>query len=233
MRLILFLASFVSFLSAQNDFNKIDSEGKKHGLWKGFHNESKRLRYEGNFDHGAEVGTFKYYDDTKVAAVIATRTFSVNGTVADDVFYDQNKNIVSKGRTVNKLKEGEWLYFHKNSTDIQTVENYVKGELNGICKVFYRGNIIAEEATYASGKRNGLLKIYTIKGVVLEESFLKNDIYEGFATFRLPTGEIDSQGYFKNGVRKGIWQIYKNGKLFSFERYPKQVKFAKESELKK
>ena len=41
------------------DFNKVDENGKKNGLWKGFHEGSKRPKYEGDFEHGKEIGTFK------------------------------------------------------------------------------------------------------------------------------------------------------------------------------
>jgi len=226
---ILFFLSF-NFLFAQTEFNKLDENGKKQGLWKGFFKDSQRLRFEGTFKNGLEVGTFNFYDDTKAAAIIATRTFSDNGSVAENIFYDQKKNIVSKGKTINRENEGEWRYYHKNSTDIQTIENYKNGQLSGVRKVYYLGNIIAEEAFYLEGKRNGLLKIYTIKGVVMEESNFKNDVYDGLAIFRLPTGEIHTQGNYKNGERNGLWQIYKNGVLVKTEKYPKQRKFLKKEE---
>jgi hypothetical protein len=45
---------------SQVDFNKLDSQGKKHGFWKGFYEESKRSRYEGTFEHGNEIGKFQF-----------------------------------------------------------------------------------------------------------------------------------------------------------------------------
>src|SRR2546428_4653593 len=114
MKYLLFLFITISAF-AQDNFNKLDENGKKNGLWKGVFKESGRPRYQGTFEHGNEVGTFTYFDDTKAGSVIATRTFSENGTVAFDVFYDQNKNVVSEGKTVNRLKEGDWKYYHKAS----------------------------------------------------------------------------------------------------------------------
>ena len=232
MKLNLIFLLFFNLIFGQSDFNKLDANGKKHGLWKGFFDESKRLRFEGTFDHGIENGIFKFYDDTRAADIIATRTFSERGTVAENVFYDQKKNIISQGKTINRKNEGQWRYFHKNSKDIRTTENYKNGKLHGNRKVFYIGNIIAEEVNYLDGKRNGLLKIYTIKGIVMEESNLKNNVYDGWAIFRLPNGEIATQGNYTNGERKGSWQIFKNGKLFKTEKYPKQRKFAKKKDLK-
>src|SRR6478752_2828385 len=207
MKYILFLLVAISGF-AQGNYNKLDANGKKQGLWKGVHKESGRPRYEGTFEHGVETGVFKYFDDTKAEAVIATRTFSENGTATYDVFYDQEKNIVSEGKTVNKLKEGEWKYFHKASKNLQTLERYTKGKLNGVRKVFYENGAIAEEATYVNDVKNGPYKKYGDKGIVLEESNYKNGQFDGNAIYRDELGNLVAQGPYVNGLKKGKWQFY-------------------------
>lgn len=215
------------------DVNKLDAEGKKHGLWKGIHEDSKRPRYEGTFEHGVEVGTFKYFDDTKAQSVIATREFSDNGKVAYTIVYDPKKNIVSEGKTVNRLNEGLWKYYHKESKQLMTEENYVKGQLNGIRKVFFLNGAVAEETTYVNGKKEGPSKIYTEKGIVMEEVVFKNNKYEGPAIFREPNGNIASKGNFKNGEKKGKWQFFVNGKFKKEETFPKKIKFQKKEDVPK
>ncbi|MGK4568860.1 toxin-antitoxin system YwqK family antitoxin [Flavobacterium sp. 3HN19-14] len=155
--LLVLLLSFSQYIIAQ-EFNKLDASGKKNGLWKGIYEESKRPRYEGTFDHGVETGTFKYFDDTKAKSVIATRVFSENGTVAYTTFFDQKGNVVSEGKTVNRLNEGEWKYYHEESKAVMTTENYTKGKVNGVRKVFYKEGGIAEEATYIDDVKNGHIK---------------------------------------------------------------------------
>jgi len=240
MKKIFYLLLFVSISVfcnagfAQSDFNKLDANGKKHGLWKGVHDQSKRPRYEGTFENGIEVGTFTYFDDTKAKSVIATRVFSDNGTVAQTTFFDQKKNIVSEGKTVNRLNEGEWKYYHEASKDIMTIENYSKGKLNGIRKVFYKSGEIAEETTYFNGIKNGPYKSYAENGVLLEESNYKNGQYEGNAIFRDGNGKIASKGPFVKGQRKGVWEFYENGKLKKKETWPivKYIAKPKRSENK-
>ena len=61
----LLLSLLISISVFAQDINKLDENGKKNGLWKGFYEGSKRPRYEGAFEHGKETGTFKYFDDTK------------------------------------------------------------------------------------------------------------------------------------------------------------------------
>ena len=204
---------------AQTDFNKLDEKGKKHGVWKGYYPESKRLRYEGNFEHGNEVGTFKFYDDVKSQPVIATREFNAKDNSVYTIFYNQSKNKVSEGKQVNKRNEGEWKYYHENLPDIMIIENYKAGKLDGKRMVFYRGSgikgeeSIAEEANYSNGLKNGNYKKYTMKGMVLEDSNYKKGQLDGPAIYNDPLGNLVSKGNFKNGKKSGTWEFYQDGKL--------------------
>lgn len=204
---------FSQNIVAQNSFNNLDENGKKHGLWKGFYEESKRPRYEGTFVHGKEIGVFNYYDDTKAKSIIATREFNTKDATAYTIFYDQAKNKVSEGKVINKLFDGQWKYYHLNSKNIMTTENYVKGKLEGLRTVFYLSGKIAEEMDYKNNMKNGFYKKYTEKGILLEESSFQNNRYSGLAIFRDSNGNVVSQGQFKNGKKSGIWQFFEKGKL--------------------
>lgn len=223
--IFLFLLSGV-FALAQ-DYNKLDENGKKHGLWKGFYEESKRLRYEGTFEHGKEVGLFKFFDDTKAATVIATREFNDNDNSCYTIFFNQKNNKVSEGKVVNKQFEGEWKYYHENSPQVMTLEYYSNGKLNGVRKVFYKSGVIAEETTYKDGVKEGLYKSYAENGIVLEESNFKNGLYDGMATYRTATNELSSQGVFMSGKKVGIWKILEKGKLKDVNMDKQRRKFQK------
>ncbi|HJR99718.1 MAG TPA: hypothetical protein VJ780_02180 [Flavobacterium sp.] len=206
---------FFSFcsLQAQDTFNKVDVNGKKDGVWKGFYPESKRLRYQGTFSHGKEIGEFKFFDDTKAGSLIATRTFNESDNVAYTVFYDQAKNKVSEGKVVNKLFEGQWKFYHQAATTIMAVENYKNGKLEGKRMVYFPSGKIAEEMTYKNNLKEGIYKKYSEKGFVLEESNYKNNQYEGPAVFRDVDNSIISKGNFTSGKKSGVWQFFENGKL--------------------
>lgn len=205
---------FCSFSSvSQTNFNKVDDKGQKHGLWKGFFEGSKRPKYEGTFEHGKEIGFFKFFDDTKSSSIVATREFNSDGYTVHTIFYDQNKNIVSEGKVVNKVFEGQWNYYHLASRNIMTTEHYSKGMLQGLRTVFYLNGIIAEEISYNNNSKNGLYKKYTEKGILLEESVYKDDKYHGIAIFRNSNGNMVSRGQFVNGKKSGIWQFFENGKV--------------------
>lgn len=218
-RLFFLLLTLSAALHAQT-VNQLDADGKKHGLWKGVHEESKRPRYEGTFEHGVETGTFRYFDDTKAGAVIATRVFSNNGRNAYTTLFTRKGNKVSEGLTIDRVNEGEWKYYHEDLPDLMTVEHYVKGQLEGIRKVYFRGGAIAEECGYKNGKKHGIYKKYTEKGVLLEESNYNNGKPEGKATYRDAEGNLVAEGNYVNGAKKGIWKIRGEDNKVTDVRYP-------------
>ena len=213
-----FILSTIFFLTgtvghAQTVVNGLDANGKKDGFWKGAYPESKRPRYEGTFNHGKEVGLFKFFDDTKAGSLIATREFNPTDEVAYTTFYDQSKNKVSEGKVFNRQFEGEWKYYHQKSTVVMTIENYSKGKLEGLRSVYYPNGKIAEEQMYKNNLKNGFYKKYAENGVILEEANYKNNLYDGLAVFKDPDDSIVSKGKFSNGKKSGIWQFYKKGKV--------------------
>ena len=213
--LTLFLCCQVVFSQAES--NPVDENGKKHGVWKGFYEESGRARYEGTFEHGKEVGVFNFFDDTKAKSVIATRTFNTKDNSCYTVFYDQNKNIVSEGKEVNRLHEGQWKYYHKASKTIMTLENYKNGKLDGVRTVYYPSGKMVDETNYKNGLKEGVYKKYSEKEIVLEKSFFKNNEYDGEAVYKDPNDQVIAKGKFKNGKKVGKWQFFVNGKLESEE----------------
>jgi len=212
-RIIIGLLFLNAFLVSAQDFNKLDTNGKKDGVWKGVYEVSKRPRYEGTFNHGKETGIFKYFDDTKKGDVLATRDFSANDGSAYNIFYDQNKNKVSEGKVIGRNNEGEWKYYHKASKVVMTLENYKNGKLEGSRTIYYPDAKVAEEMTYKNGLREGIYKKFAQNGILLEQTTYANDQYNGDAIFYDSEGTIASKGKFLNGKKVGKWQFYSKGKL--------------------
>lgn len=218
----LMLLCFSTFALAQSDYNKLDENGKKHGLWKGFYEESKRPRYEGTFEHGKETGVFSFFDDTKAKSVIATREFNTKDNSVYTTFFDQKKNKVSEGKEVNRKYEGQWKYYHKESSAIMSLDNYKDGKLDGKRSVFYPNGKIAEEINFKNGLKEGPYKSYTQSGVVIEETNYKNGEYDGPAIYRESTGKIASEGVYVKGKKRGIWKFYQDGKLVKQQNMSKE-----------
>lgn len=129
---------------------------------------------------------------------------------------------MSEGKEVNRLYEGEWKYYHMESKEIMTTENYIKGKLNGVRKVFYKNGKVAEEITYKNGIKNG-----SYKNILKKVIFLKIQIIKMInltpAIYRNGLGQLVSSGQFKDGKKSGMWKYYENGK-FVKEENPNKVK---------
>lgn len=213
----LLLLVFVA-MSAQSEINQFDADKKRHGPWKGYHETSNRLRYEGNFNHGVETGIFKYFDDTKDEKVIGTRDFSKNDGSCYVILYDRKGNKVSEGKLLNKVSEGDWKYYHFESKQVMTSEIYKKGKLDGIKKVFYKDGSIAEISNYSMGVLNGKYLKYAENDTLLEDSNYKNGQLHGAAIFYDGNGKVALKGEYVNGIKRGVWEMHDAGKLVKKEK---------------
>ena len=57
---VIILTLVLTNVNAQS-INQFDANGERHGLWKKNFEGTDQPRYEGTFDHGKEVGIFKFY----------------------------------------------------------------------------------------------------------------------------------------------------------------------------
>lgn len=204
---------FMSIVSMAQDINKMDANGKRHGQWKGVYEDTKLPRYEGTFEHGKETGTFRFYENSKKSPLAATREFSDKDNSCYTIFYGEKEKKTGEGREVNKIRQGEWKFYHPDGKTIMSIETYKDGKIIGIRKVFFTNGNIAEETAYVNGVKQGAFKKYTEKGLVLEEATYVKDQFHGVATYRNDAGEVVSTGNYKNGKKAGIWKFYKAGKL--------------------
>lgn len=211
----LFFIFFLTTISAQNALNQFDANGKRHGEWRKTFENTDQPRYEGTFNHGKEVGLFKFYKLDKEKSVLsATREFDPN---SDDIlvkFYSSKGKLISEGQMINQRFVGKWLYYHNKTNGIMTVEYYNdNGELEGERLVYYPNGQMAEQAHYINGKLEGISKIFSEKGVLIKEFTYKNDILHGMSKYYDANGQMLAEGAFRNDQKHGIWNFYENGIL--------------------
>ncbi len=209
------LLFFVCAISWAQNINQFDAEGKRHGIWKKNFDGTEQLRYEGEFDHGKEIGLFKFYILVKKKSVLsATKLFNANDDSAEVKFLTSRGKIISEGKMVGKTYVGKWIYYHKNSDKIMTVETYDdNGVLQGERLVYYDNGQLAEKATYVDGKIEGLSEVYSLKGVVLKSFIYENGELHGPSKSFNGKGEMLSEGQYKRNKKTGIWKFYENNKL--------------------
>lgn len=220
--IILSVVFSVSTANSQSEINQFDSKGKHHGIWKKNFEDSEQLRYEGEFNHGKEIGVFKFYCEDCKNKPSLVKTFSKNNDVAEVKYYAKKGKLLSEGKMNDKLYIGEWLYYHSKSNAVMTREFYNdKGELNGLKTVCYLNNKIAEEVNFKNGKKEGNNIYYSPEGVILKKLIYVNDELHGPATYYDAYGKVILEGNYKNGKKHGIWKTYKNGKFVKEEVFPK------------
>ena len=102
---LLFVVS--TTIVAQTAINQLDSNGKRQGVWKKvYHNGNKR--YIGQFEHGEEVGTFKFYAITGEKHPIALKIYTKGSTTVAVRYYSLKGMLESEGQLIGKERIGTW-----------------------------------------------------------------------------------------------------------------------------
>lgn len=210
--IILFLLNGITG-AAQDQMNKKDKEGNRHGYWKEyFSKDQDQLKFEGEFIHGKETGLFKFYQEG-LKHPAAVMIFDPETDIVEAKYLAQNGKTISEGKLINKERTGLWTYYHKNSDKVMMTENYKNDKLEGEKKTYYEDGAIAEEAFYINGQLHGNRKLYSEKGQVLEDLQYENGELHGRAQFYNGKGELMSEGSYKRNKHHGVWKHYENGKL--------------------
>lgn len=235
----IYLILCVFFIGLNNassqDINQYDSQGQRHGIWKKKFEGTDQLRYEGQFNHGEEVGLFKFYKLIKKRSVLtATKQYNDNDNIAEVKFYSSRGKVISEGKMIAKFFIGKWVYYHNNSDKIMTIEHYDDdGNLKGERLVYYENGRVAERANYYRGKLEGESFWYSEKsGKVVKAFIYKDDMLHGVAKYYNDYGELIAEGRYHNDKKTGIWRYYKNGNVIDkkdFTVYSKNPKKQKKS----
>jgi len=213
--LIFLLNFFVSH--SQDDVNQMDADGNRHGVWKKYYNND-RIRYAGTFDHGKEVGVFKFYSAVNSDYPIMVKEFDASGDLAKVSFYTPEGILESKGLMRGKQREGKWLYYHPDGKSVMSEENYLNGKLDGDYKTFYPSGEPTEITYYKNGLLHGNYKKYSIKGFLYQDFNYANGKLNGMAIYySRKTGDLIKKGPFKDDLRVGTWENYVDGELVSTE----------------
>lgn len=224
---ILFLLA--STLVFSQEINQFDAEGKHHGIWKKNFEGTSVLRYEGEFFHGKEIGTFKFYKNIKNKPVLtATKAFNKSDNTAFVKFLASTGKVISEGQMDGKKYIGEWRYYQKNNDKLLTLEHYNDlGNLHGERTVYYPNGQIAEKQYYKNGLLEGVSEVYSDKNILLSSVVYVNGELHGYSKYYSPKAELVAEGLYKNGKKVDVWKYYEDGKLTEekdFNYVPKFIK---------
>ena len=212
---LLILLSFNTVLAQKT--NSFDENGKRHGVWKKKF-KTGHLRYLGQFNHGKETGTFKYYKNNDSKYPHITKEYNATNDKAIVKFYSRYGVIESTGTMQGKIRIGKWIYYHKDGKTIMVEENYVDGKLHGEYKTYFANKKPTIIANYKNGLLDGSYKRYAVKGHIYQDLQYKEGKLNGKAIYhdRL-TGKIKKEGIYKNDLKVGIWKFHVGGEVIEEE----------------
>ena len=227
MRLLFlfFFGIFFSMVSfSQSEINQMEAQGQRHGVWKKMYPGTDQVRYEGNFEHGKEVGTFKFYCEECKTKPHVVKEFNSRNSISDVKFYTLKGKLVSEGKMDGKDRIGEWLFYPEKSSNVMTREQYQLGKLHGLKIIYYPNGQITEEINYSNGLKEGPNNYYSPEGILLKKLNYRNDRLVGQAFYYDANGNVSIEGNYKNGKKNGLWKYYKDGKVILEEIFPKPLK---------
>lgn len=205
--------------------NQYDENGERHGTWHVVQENNTQPGFTGQYEHGKEIGTFKFYYNYKenpAERPVFTKTFHHNSDTIDTKFYTKSGTFLkSEGQYVNRNREGEWRYYKKDYKDnLLMIEHYKNGKLEGLKTTYFPNGTIAETVMYKAGIKNGEKKVYAGNGQLIQEYIFKDNTLHGPSTIYNAKGEKLSEGNYKKGRRDGEWKFYTNDKIDSIQTYP-------------
>ena len=210
----LVICCFFSFqnINAQK-INQLDVNNKRTGVWKKYYS-NERIRYEGQFKNGKEVGVFKFYSVTTSDFPTAIKKFEENSDIAHVQFFNLDGKLRTKGTLKGKERIGKWIYFYPNGK-LFSEENYSNGKLEGKLINYYPNQKITEETHYKAGLKNGLSQKFTDSGVLIESVNYRDGKPNGEAKFFDVKGNLTEKGTYKDGIKVGDWEFYSDGEAVS------------------
>lgn len=197
------------------DTNKIDHSGYKQGYWIK-KSPDGAIIYEGTFRDDHPVGEFKrYYPDKTVKSVLI---YSSDGRSADATIYYPNGFIASKGKYVDKKKEGKWQFYSSSTQGYLINEEFYSGNVrNGLSLKYYPDSTIAEKVNYINDKKEGEWLQFYPDGKQFLRSFYSGNLLNGKFEVWFENGKNHFSGTYKNNMRDGKWCIYNDDGSLRYE----------------
>lgn len=214
------LSILFGFTVHSQDLNKMDAQGLRHGKWQKNFEGTQQIRYSGTFEHGKEIGTFKFYDK-RGGHPTAIKIYTDGNELLDVIFYTTSGKKISEGKMKGRTKEGDWMYYHKDGTTLMIKEFYVNDKLNGERLVYFSNGKLAQKSSYVNNIQEGSDTVYNDNGALKIEQNFVNGKLDGNCKIYDYSGQLIREGSYKANRKHGVWKYYKDGKLLKEEKFPK------------
>lgn len=202
---------------AGEDFNKINSSGKREGLWvRQYKNKPAVLYYSGYYTQGVPSGVWDFYDQD---GYLMSKVNHVQDTTVNVVqFFYKEGGLMAEGQFVgamkegkwNRMKNGVWKLYHPNQ-QVSTIENYKMGVREGNVRIFSAQGVMVVDENYLDGEKHGPFTEWSEKGKKIKEgSYVMGNLNGEFTTY-YESGSIKEKGSYTKGILDSVWRFYHDG----------------------
>jgi len=208
MKRYLLVLSLCGALSAWAQNQTVN--GLKQGPWKVTYEGSTTLRYEGQFDRGTPIGTFRHYHQNgSIHAIMKFR--GLTGSCSSQEFSPEGVLLAEGVYSAPGRKDSTWTIYGPNQV-VLILENYRDGQLNGPYQSFYPSGKKVESGAMRDGYREGEWSRWSEKGVKIRSCKYVNGQLNGIWTEYDNSGRPLLRGTYLNDLKEGQWVEYESGK---------------------
>jgi antitoxin component YwqK of YwqJK toxin-antitoxin module len=130
------------------------------------------------------------------------------------VITDAKKMVKQQGPMLNGQKDGTWREYGGTNSNMQRIDEFKKGRLNGVSCTFNASGMPLTDETYRNDTLNGRRMLYTISGRVRLIENYTNGALDGERFSFYDDGKLQEEGFYVKGKRQGVTKWYsQNGNL--------------------
>jgi len=189
------------YVTSQENINRLDGAGKKHGYWKTFYDDWSvhTITY---YTHGLRNGWYKEYSENGNLLKITKYVNDVEQVVEAETMpiemryeYYANGKIKREASFRNGKPEGAWRDFDEKGNVTKTL-------------VYSNGKVVGQGILGSDGKRVGEWKEYYADSTLKSKGIYEDGLKSGKWQYYYPDGGIEQVGFYRNGKEEGRWTWY-------------------------
>ncbi len=201
---VLTVALFMVAFAANGQFNQVDSKGKKQGEWRKNYQDSKQLRYKGQFENDIEIGKFIYFHEN--GNIKFENVYRGKTRVCYSKQYSMAGVLIAEGVYNKNVKDSTWRYYSDALGILISEETYRNGKKDGLAVIYFKDGKVAERIHYKMDVKHGKWEQFFEDGRPKTIANYDNGKLQGEAIYYSDlSNKPKSKGVYNKGLKDGVW----------------------------